>query len=250
MVFFERAKNVLHQTMKRMLIYVLRTRNNTIYGHDPFLDIVRLSRAMNYTDSTIIDVGANSGQTTLRFVREFPTSKIYSFEPHPGTFAKLQQNVRKHNNVIPINAALGRTNGVTDLYVYENSALNSVLADSPFISRFGVPGTCISVNLTCLDDFCSSNGIKSLHVLKIDTEGFDIEVLKGATRLMDRGKIKFIYIEFNDLFEIPNATGGSLIAIGEFLKNWGYRFVASYTDYVEPVGKFFISCNALFILAP
>jgi hypothetical protein len=150
--------------------------------------------------------------------------------------------------VTPINAALGPTNGVTNLYVYKNSALNSVVADSPFVSRFEVPGTYISVNLVRLDDFCSRNGIDSIHTIKVDTEGFDLEVLKGATRMLELGQVKFIYIEFNDLFEIRNAAGGSLIEVGEFLRKWGYRFVASYTDYVEPLEEFFVSCNALFVL--
>jgi hypothetical protein len=82
---------------------------------------------------------------------------------------------------------------------------------------------------------------------KIDTEGFDLDVLKVQCECW-MGQIKFIYVEFNDLFEIANATGGSLMAIGEFLRKWGYRFVASYTDYVEPVEEFFIGCNALFVV--
>src|SRR5215467_12526587 len=105
MELVEETKNILHQTLRRMLIYVLRKRNHTVYGHDPFLDIARLSKLMKYTDGAILDVGANTGQTTLRLIREFPNNSIYAFEPHPGTFAKLQQNVRKYSNVMPINAA-------------------------------------------------------------------------------------------------------------------------------------------------
>ena len=244
------ARGFFHQILRHMLLYVLRTRNNTIYGHDAFLDIARLSKLMEYGDGAIIDVGANSGQTTLRLLREFPNGQIYSFEPHPQTFAKLRHNVRKFNNVVAIKAALGPRNGTAELFAYDNCALSSVVANSPFVSRFGVRGNCITVNIGRLDDFCSNNKITCIHTLKIDTEGYDLEVLRGATRMLAQGQIKFVYIEFNDLFEIADVTGGSLINIAEFLRQWGYRFVASYMDYVEPVGDFFISSNALFVLPP
>jgi FkbM family methyltransferase len=246
----ERARNVVHQTLRRVLIYVLRQRDNTIYGHDAFLDIVRLSKLMNYTDGAVFDVGANSGQSALRLLREFPNKQIYSFEPHSRTFAELKKNIQKCRNVTAINAALGSENCVAEFFVYENCALNSLANDSPFVSRFAVSSADVhKVTVTRLDEFCSANGIASVHTLKIDTEGFDLEVLKGATLMLEMGRIKFIYVEFNDLFEISNATGGSLVAIGEFLRKWGFRFVASYTEYVEPRDGFFIGCNALFVLA-
>jgi hypothetical protein len=58
------------------VIYVLQKRDNTFYGHDAFLDIARLSKLMNYTDGAILDVGANSGQTTQQLLREFPRKKF------------------------------------------------------------------------------------------------------------------------------------------------------------------------------
>jgi FkbM family methyltransferase len=249
MALVERAQNIFHQTLRRMLIYVLRNRDNTLYGHDAYLDIARLSKVMKYSDGVILDVGANSGQTALRLLREFPSKKIYSFEPHPRTFTELEKNTRKYGNVTAINAALGSENCVTKLFVYENGALNS-LVNSPFVSRFAVHSTGVdAVSVTQIDEFCSINGIDCIHTLKVDTEGFDLEVLKGAMRMLEMRRIKFVYVEFNDLFEIANATGGSLMAIGEFLKKWGFRFVASYTEYVEPGGELFISCNALFVLS-
>src|SRR5438093_481435 len=56
---------------------------------------------------TIFDVGANSGQTALEMVRQFPAARIFSFEPTPSTFARLEHNVRHLRNVTPVNIALG-----------------------------------------------------------------------------------------------------------------------------------------------
>src|ERR1700756_439016 len=145
---FERAKKLLHQSLKRALIYVLRNRDNTMYGHDAFLDISRLSKVMHYENGAIVDVGANHGQAALRLVREFPEKQIYSFEPHPRTFVELQRNVRRYPNITPVNAALAAQSGEADLFEYGNSALNSLVADSPFVSRFGIPGKSIKVKAT------------------------------------------------------------------------------------------------------
>lgn len=103
--------------------------------------------------------------------------------------------------------------------------------------------------MTCstIDRFCDRNNLSGIDILKIDTEGFDLSVLKGARRLLEARRIKFIWVEFNSLSQIDGKPG-SLAAIAGFLEQYDVRFVASYIDYIIPDRGLFISANALFAL--
>jgi hypothetical protein len=91
-----------------------------------------------------------------------------------------------------------------------------------------------------------------IDVLKIDAEGFDLEVLKGADAMLKRGAISFVYFEFNDIQPDENSVGGALAPIDEFLRRYQYRFIASYNDYIATweEGDLFAVSNALYALPP
>jgi hypothetical protein len=75
-------------------------------------------------------------------------------------------------------------------------------------------------------------------------------VIKGASQKLAKREIKFVYAEFNDIFEDAGGSGGALIPLCDFLYPHGFRFVAIYTDYLVPEGRFFGVQNALFTLPP
>ena len=88
---------------------------------------------------------------------------------------------------------------------------------------------------------------KKIDVLKVDTEGFDLEVLKGAQTMLKEGAISFIYFEFNDIqLSSDNSAGGALFPIDDFLRRYQYRFIATYNDYVVTAGDLFAVSNALY----
>jgi hypothetical protein len=90
--------------------------------------------------------------------------------------------------------------------------------------------------------------IEKIDVLKIDTEGFDLEALQGADTMLDRGAISCFYFEFNDIQPDENSTGGALSPIDDFLRRCQYHFIASYNDYVVAHGDPFAVSNALYVL--
>ena len=115
---------------------------------------------------------------------------------------------------------------------------------------FAKKANVLPVSCTTIDNFCAEKGIRTIDVLKIDTEGYELEVLKGARLMLKRGAIRYIYFEFNDLHPRNNAVGGGLVPIDELIRPLGYRFVATYNDYVVTKGEFFVVCNALYVLPP
>jgi FkbM family methyltransferase len=136
-------------------------------------DLPRKSRQV------IIDVGANAGQSTLRCARQFPEARIHGLEPVPDTFQKLSSAVQSFANIQPHRIALGRASGERIL----------VLADDPAMSRFArdeAADRTTVVQVVTLTDFCRDHDIDHIDFIKIDTVGFDLEVILGAEEVLDR----------------------------------------------------------------
>jgi FkbM family methyltransferase len=220
------------------------------YGIKPFSDIRRLSKLLDYPIRSFFDVGANIGETAQEALSAFPSASLICFEPHPDTFAKLKGRLSGEKRVVLHNLALGSESGTAKLFSYrESSKLNSLVPNRPYVSKFSSSPETVAVQVATLDDFCAANSIDQVDVLKIDTEGFDAMVLRGAQRLLSRGAIKFAYVEFNHILPRAGVAGGSLSEIDELLAPSRLRFVASYTDFALTEGDIFASCNALFALS-
>ena len=231
--------------------YDLVKREFAPYGQDVMVDIRRLSKQWGYSTQVCFDVGANVGQTAIRLMKEFPEAAVYAFEPHPDTFASLKANVGNTVACKPLNIALGMMVGEVDLFEYDESQVSSLVQDAPYaVHRRTSPRRRIGVQSNTIDKFCSEQGIDRVDILKIDTEGFDFEVLKGAQGLLSGRKVDFIYMEFNSIHPQTGMSHAALAPIDEFLHPFGYRFVATYTDKISVDGRFFLSCNALFARPP
>jgi FkbM family methyltransferase len=221
------------------------------YGYDPFLDIEKLSQAWQYSINVFFDVGANAGGTVRCARDRFKNCQIIALEPHPKTFLDLTVNKKDVRNVELANLALGSEIAAKVMFDYDNSLINSLLPDAQFAVRFHREASKhVEVRCTTLDRFCSDRGIKQIDVLKIDTEGFDFDVLKGASSMLAQQAIKFIYFEFNDISPRRDASGGALTPIDQFIRPHGYRFIATYNDYVVADGELFLVSNALYALPP
>ena len=242
----DRVLELGKQWLMRAGIVVMR-REFVPFGLDLFADTAALSRVLGHEVRVFFDVGANVGQTSLRAATVFPNAAIHAFEPHPGTFRHLLAQTGSNERIRPNNLALGESDGEVDFYDFGDSKINSMIANSPYVQKFEKKATKIKVACTTIAQFCDRNELPGIDVLKIDTEGFDLSVLKGAKPLLEARKVKFIWVEFNSL---SNADGrpGSLAAIADFLEPYDVKFVASYIDYVIPGRGFFVSANALFVL--
>jgi hypothetical protein len=89
-------------------------------------------------------------------------------------------------------------------------------------------------------------GIERINLLKIDTEGFDLQVLEGAQESLRDGRIDFIYLEFNTVLPKEGTAGGALAPLASFLQPFRFNLVSTYTDHLVTTGEFFSGFNALF----
>jgi FkbM family methyltransferase len=146
------------------------------------------------------DVGANIGDYTELLATHHPKAKIYCFEPNPNTFKKLAENCGDLATLI--NGGIGAEIGELKLY-FESSDSTSVQASSnPEILNVIAKQsdlTSIDIKINTIDNYCLQNGIDSIDFLKIDIEGFELEALEGAKKLLSEKKIKLIQFEFNEV---------------------------------------------------
>jgi hypothetical protein len=104
--------------------------------------------------------------------------------------------------------------------------------------------------VSTVDEFCSSHGIRTIDLLKVDAEGCDLDVLKGAAGKLKSHEIRFVLTEFTSTFGRAESTGGALVPICAFLEPFGFCFVTSCTDFVVTDGEFYANYNALFATVP
>ncbi|HYP11651.1 MAG TPA: FkbM family methyltransferase [Xanthobacteraceae bacterium] len=231
--------------------YVLWKKEFLQYGISVYDDIARLNRAWGRSVNTFFDVGANVGQTAREALRRFPSARVYAFEPHPASFLKLV--AIKDDRLSAHQIALSERSGKATLYQYgeagDGSLINSLVKNARFPIQFGhQPKKEVNVTCSTVDDFCFEHGIDNIDVLKLDTEGSELAVLKGAERMLASGRCSYVYTEFNELQSQPGMTGGALIPISDLLSRRGLRYVATYTDFVLPNGGMHVCANALFAL--
>lgn len=134
--------------------------------------------------NTIVDVGANQGQFALAATRFFPGASVHSFEPVPETYAKLVKNLGGQTRVTTYNYGLGSKEGKIEFYRNEHSHASSALPISEFQKK-EIPGTSnttlIKIPVKKLDDVLTDVAQEGRPILlKLDVQGYEKEVIKGA----------------------------------------------------------------------
>ena len=147
-----------------------------------------------------IDVGANVGDFSESLLKN-TKSRVISFEPLPYAFKKLTLLKSKFpNRIVLNNCGVGDKNSFLMLnYTNQNSVFASFSKEVNWIDYVKNANTKkIKVKVITLDSYFKKNKIiGNIDQLKIDTEGFEYEVLLGAKSLISQRRIKFIQLEYN-----------------------------------------------------
>jgi len=157
-------------------------------------------------DWIVFDCGANIGTYTIMFSKLVPDGKVYAFEP-TSTFDMLDKNMKYHNvsNVVLEKLALSNKVGTLKEKIYR------VWGPQP-------PET-IVCEFTTIDAYCEKNKIEKLDCIKIDTDGFDFEILMGAKKSLR----KFSPVLIMEIYEPTLAMHGhTKEEVFEWLKDEGY----------------------------
>ncbi|OKH25811.1 FkbM family methyltransferase [Chroogloeocystis siderophila] len=186
----------------------------------------------------IFDVGANIGQTAIKFAQSFPKAKIFSFEPVAATFKQLRENTQKNSSISCFQIGLGAASGKYEIFLKSNSQCNSFVFDSnSSISNSE------KVAVKTVKEFYQENNIQKIDILKTDNEGFDLQVIQGAEALLKKARVLLILSEVS--FNPSDTLHTNFFKLKSYLENFNFEFLGSYDfGYSKKGGLKY--CNALF----
>lgn len=187
--------------------------------HDPAVEVTmresvgEIRELMQFADGVVIDVGANMGSHSINFAKK--AQVVYAFEPYLPTFNNLCANLALNLvlNVIPKNQALGAYCGETMMPDIDMTEKHYSMG------MFTGNGT-RRVDIRTID----SLALSPVHFIKIDCEGFEFEVLRGANHTLQReNPVLFVEIHKPELID----------PITEFMSARGYNsreFISYYSE--------------------
>lgn len=197
-------------------------------GFNLLADVKKL---VNREDPICFDVGANRGQTIAALQETFAHPKIYAFEPSSESFQALKA-LNLGSDVVLHCLGLGPHNEQQEFINYEDSCLSSFLPfaqnDENQFRNVGVKAKEV-VEVKTVDWIVQQHQLDRIDLLKIDTQGYDFQVLQGATESLSRGLIQNILIELNFIQLYDNQA--KVQQITDFLANYGIYLV----DYYEKI---------------
>lgn len=164
------------------------------------VDAWRLSAKGN-EKLVVFDVGANVGdwsEEILKYItlpRERMQLDLHLFEPVPSTFEMLKSRLKNIGMDVTLNLhqiALSSSLGTENMTIIEGSGINSLHFDNSSSKTAS-----ISIQKDTVENFCDTNSIDEIKLLKCDTEGHDMEVIKGALPLLTNSRIKVLQFEYN-----------------------------------------------------
>jgi FkbM family methyltransferase len=229
----------------KIQIDLSKTMGASLYwtGFHEFNEMRFLNRFLK-EDMTFVDVGANQGEFALFVSKRLPKGRVLAFEPMSMFFDRLQDNVRINNlsNIRSFKLGLSDHNGEVPIYFNaDNTSNHEGLAslyplDSKNESRE-------LIHLATMDDVVARESIGRIDFIKIDVEGSEWAVLRGAGKILKEFK-PALMVELNS--ETAAKAGYNVADMVSWLMDLGYQPYQMAKRGLEPlVMRPF--CNAIFL---
>ncbi len=167
-------------------------------AENAFAEMKRLCEVI--AEPVIFDVGAHHGQTARAFRGLFPRSQIYCFEPFPESFRILEVNTAADERVTICSFGLSDRVGEFPFHSNASSATNSLLSTDELGSRNWGKGlleteVVVRAQFKTIDSVLEEFALPQIDILKLDVQGAEHLVMKGASRACTEGRIRLVYSE-------------------------------------------------------
>lgn len=207
--------------------------------------MVTALRRQNLMPATILDVGANVGQFAVACAKVYPEAQIYSFEPNPACIAQLRKHVAPLGNVTVHDVALGEQEGEVEFHVNSHSHSSSILPlASAHLDAFpeARESGLIKVKLATLDSLFENRALPGPVLLKLDVQGYELQVLQGARRLLERVDYVLLEASFKPMYEGEPV----FMEIDAKMREYGFSFLRPVGFLRAPTSGEFLQMDALF----
>ncbi len=182
--------------------------------------IFKFLKKNNLSDFDVLfDIGAHKGESIDLFLKNFNINKIYSFESSPINFKILKSNLPKlkkkftRESINIENLTLGsesKDGFLKQIDESSSSTLNNINIESKYFKRkqslvysskkklfFNE----IKIKISTLENYIAQNNIDTIHFMKIDTEGYEYEILKGLGKKFNKVKLIMFEHHYHDMLE-------------------------------------------------
>jgi len=203
-------------------------------------------------DAVVLDVGANIGSMALRFAQLAKQGHVYAFEPTDFAFEKLLRNVSLNpelsRRITPVQSFLSdHSEARCQIRVYASWKIDGTVAVKHPLHG-GIIQPAEGVSAVTIDDFCKKRGLHRVDLIKIDTDGHELEVVRGAHKTIEKYRPCVIFeaglyimkehkVAFELFFDyfsyrgytLINCKNGKIITLDNYFKQIPLRYT---TDIV------------------
>lgn len=205
-------------------------------------ELTFLRRFARLTNPVVFDIGANVGRYSTELKRLCPGARIWAFEPHPDTFKGLAREAAELG-FTAVNLGLSDQLGRRSLYDYADApgSPHASLHRDVIETVHRANSVAIDVNVTTVDEHLASIDAERLDLLKIDAEGHELAILRGASRAIQSKRIDVIQFEFNEM-NVMNR-----VFLRDFYEELpGYALYRMVVDGLAPLGRYRARTHELF----
>jgi FkbM family methyltransferase len=205
---------------------------------------LRLLDRLLSPEMVLADIGANQGEFTLFAAKRLSRGTVLAFEPMPAVYAHLGENIALNHlaNVCAHNVGLADEPGVVEMYTADatDPARQSPFLELPnegvatMFSEIHHGASVGSAKIEVFDEIFAQSGLQRLDVMKIDVEGAELAVLRGARRTITQYR-PHIFMEVNR--ETTQAAGYSPADLLDFLMELGYEVYRIKSAWQNDLGK-------------
>lgn len=212
-----------------------------------FIKKTEMKWLQNMDIKTVIDIGANNGQSAQIFHNILPDSFIYSFEPLDDCFLQLNSNMKNVKNFKSFKIAIGEKKGRQKMYKNDVTPCSSLLKMDD-LHKHLFPSTSHvtieTIEMDTLDNIVAKLNMKTNILLKIDVQGYEDKVLNGSINTLKRVKVIIIEATFEELYE-----GQPLFSdIYEILYKNGYIFAGIFGEEMKnPIDGTPLQADCIFV---
>jgi len=153
------------------------------HGVAPLFELSPLVKKISEA-KTLIDIGSNKGQFCLLTKKFFPEIEIHSFEPQIEEL-NIQKKILGSGNINYYNFALGSEEKISNLYVTARKDSSSILKPIETTNKKYLTKEIKEISVNRLDNLLGLKNIKRPSVLKLDVQGYELEVLKGSNEILN-----------------------------------------------------------------
>lgn len=220
MRLFERKRDTIIKAMYSYPSFI-----NTGYLHFEQLFHTAASLGLRQKKGIIADVGGADGVTAIKLHNAFPNARVYVFEPLEENIAVLKQNILPYPSIQHYPFALGSEKSKSKITITSRITSSSLLKPDEAQLRQDYLGTQLKpqdsreIQIERMDDILPSDG--EVLVMKMDVQGFELEVLKGAVKSLSRCALVMVEMQNHKLY----ANAPMYYDIDAFLREKGFELL-------------------------